>query len=194
VFSSPEPGLIFGASTGFVGRDGFGLEKNGSAFEILAIGEDIGDRFQIGFDEAHGGDFDSAARFDEENGGDHSEAVGVRNRVIPVAIVGRGRVANLIGENGKGDPERLGEVTSSGDTVLGYAQKGDVIGLIALVEPFEEGKGELADRAGDFEKAEDHGTFFERVGKRELAAVERFEREVGSGIAPGDVGHAVVIS
>jgi len=70
-----------------------------------------------------------------------------------MAIAGRGRVANLIGENGKGDAERLGEVTRGGDAVLRDAHEGDVITFIALVEAFEERKGELADGTGDFEEA-----------------------------------------
>src|SRR5262249_2252298 len=40
---NPEPGLIFGASTWLVGGNRVAFEKNGSACEVLAVGEDISD-------------------------------------------------------------------------------------------------------------------------------------------------------
>src|SRR5262249_36712989 len=134
-------------------------------------------------DETHGRDFDGAVRLDEENGGNHGKAVGIGDSVCRV-----------VEEDGEGDADRTGEVAGGGSVVLRDAEKGHAVGLVALVQAFEEGEREFADRAGHFEEGEYDRAFFEGARENKLLAVESFQGEVGSGIARYDVGHAVVCS
>jgi hypothetical protein len=53
------------------------------------------------------------------------------------------------------------------------AEKRNAVAAIALKEALEEGKRKLADRAGNLEERENHGTVAESLTERELFSVER---------------------
>jgi len=175
------PDLVFGASTGFIRWDGFGGKKERSAGDFLAVGKSVGDGFEISFDEAHGADFDGAAGVHEEDGGDVGEAVGVG-----------GGIAFFVEEEGEGEAIFLGEGLGVAGVVLGDAEESDAVAAVALEEALEEGKRVLADGAGDFEKSNDGGAFFEGGFEREGLAVERFQGEVRGFTSCDDVGHRVI--
>src|SRR2546430_9841179 len=48
---------------------------------------------------------------------------------------------------------------------------------VGFIEPLKEGKRELADRAGDFEKGRHDGTLSQGIGEREGLAIGTVERK-----------------
>jgi len=149
-----RPGLVFGASTWFGGRDGFAGQEDRDAGEIAAVGNGVRNGFEVLLNETHAGDAGDAVGFDEEDGGNHGEAVGVGDGVVLIVY-----------EDGKGDAEVFGEFGGGCGIVLGDGEEGDVFSAIALVEAFKERKSEFANGAGDFEKGQDDGAGFKRFGE-----------------------------
>jgi len=176
-----RPDLVFGASTGTVDWDRFGGEEERSFGDVVALGELVGDGFEIGFDEAHFADEDGAVGVDEKNGGDHGEAVGVGDDIAFFFRIEKDRESDAV---------FLVEGRGFFGAVLRNADDGEGGGFIALVEAFEKRECELANGAADFKEGEKDRAFFEGGGERKLFAVEGFEREVWREIAGGDVGHA----
>src|SRR5205814_3491491 len=88
-----RPGLIFRASSRFVGRDNFVAPKKRRHGYFVALGEICGNCFQVLLVKAHGTHFDGTIGVDQKILGHVSQAVGVGDDVA----------VRVVEENGKSD-------------------------------------------------------------------------------------------
>ena len=140
------PDLVFGSSAGFVCGDRFVSSKHGRARNVSAVGESVGDRFHFRLAEAFACNLYLAVWINQKKGGNTGQAVGIRNRVT-----------RFVNQNCKRDTDFMCEIARSADIVLRNGDETDVAAAMLPEDPFEKRKGELADRAGDFEECEYDG-------------------------------------
>src|SRR5260370_24623816 len=141
------PDLVFRSSAGFVCGDRFVSSKHGRARNVSAVGESVRDRFHFRLAEAFACNLHFAVGINQEKGGNTGQAVGIRNRVT-----------RFVNQNWKRDAKFMCEIARRADIVLRNGGGTDVAAAMLLEHPLEERKGELGDRAGDFEEYQDYGT------------------------------------
>lgn len=140
------PDLVFGSSAGLVCGDRFVSSKHRRARDVSAVGKSVRDRLHFRLAEAFACNLHLAVWINQKRGGNTGQAVGIRNRVT-----------RFVNQNWKRDSKFICEIARRADVVLRNGDETDVAAAMLLEDPFEKRKGELADRAGDFEEREYDG-------------------------------------
>jgi hypothetical protein len=107
------------------------------------------------------------------------------------AVLIRGGIAVVIDEGREGDAIFGAEVARITSVVLRDGPESGSIRSVGFEEALEKRKGELADRATNFEKRGDHRAAFQGLVERDSLAVEVRQFEIGRFISGVNFSHRV---